>query len=295
MDVGVCTGTIQSITPFTITSEDIKTSDIQVGDYLRIGEFHSSWHEFVIRRVSAVDKVAGTVTWLMPFNTDTIWHYNSLEEMSGAQFAVRRLGQFKTNMRTAITKMKDVLTETQIFLIGMSAFRDNAYCSGWGYNEALQDLAKEFGCDFINVSDEQIRYNEGALIDANEISIISTGASKYTVSKDSVNNQNREFRVLVNGKDVTGISAYIEINKGWHVNDNATIDDVSLTDAQEWNRVTQFSTDVDRDIDIVFYKDVPTTSDSIKLIWGKTGWSDDGVHQTENGNITYSDSILRVL
>lgn len=295
LDVGVCTGTIQSITPFTITSEDIKTSDIQVGDYLRIGEFHSSWHEFVIRRVSAVDKVAGTVTWSMPFNTDTIWHYNSLEEMSGAQFAVRRLGQFKTNMRTAITKMKDVLTETQIFLIGMSAFRDNAYCSGWGYNEALQDLAKEFGCDFINISDEQIRYNEGALIDANEISIVSTGASNYTVSKDSVNNQNREFRVLVNGKDVTGISAYIEINKGWHVNDNATIDDVSLTGAQEWNRVTQFSTDVDRDIDIVFYKDIPTTSDSIKMICGKTGWSDDGVHQTENGNITYSDSILRVL
>lgn len=295
LDVGVCTGIIQSITPFSITSDDIKNSDIQVGDYLRIGEYHSSWHEFVIRRISAVDKVAGTVTWVMPFNTDTIWHYNSLEDMSGAQFAVRRLGQFKTNMRTAITKMKDALPETKIYLIGMSAFRDNAYCSGWGYNESLQDLAKEFDCDFINISDEQIRYNEGALIDANELEITSTGASTYTVNKDSIDNQNREFRVLVNGKDVTGISAYIEINKGWHVNDNATIDDVSLLDTQEWNRVTQFSSDVNRDIDIVFYKDIPTSSDSIKLIWGKTGWSDDGVHQTVDGNITYSDSILRVL
>lgn len=295
LSVGLCIGTIQSITAFTITSEDIKTSDIEVGDYLRIGEYHSSWREFVVRRVTAVDKGAGTVTWDVPFNPDTIWHYNTLDDMVGAQFAVRRLGQFKTNMQTAITKMKSVLPSTKIYLVGMSAFRDNDYCSGWGYDECLQDLAKEFSCEYINISNEQIRFNEGALSDSNEIEITSTGASTYTVKADSFSNQNREMRVLVNGVDITGVSAYIDVKNGWYVKGDATIDDVELTASDDWNDVTPFALDNAKgDVDIVFYKDIPTTSDQIKLICAKVGWSDDGVHQTTNGNITYSDSIIKV-
>ena len=295
LSVGMCTGTIQSITASTITSEDIKTSDIEVGDYLRIGEYHSSWREFVVRRVTAVDKGAGTVTWDIPFNPDTIWHYNTLEDMVGAQFAVRRLQQFKTNMQTAIKKFQDMLPFTKIYLVGMSAFRDNDYCSGWGYNECLQDLAKEFSCEYINISDEQIRFNEGALSDSDEIEITSTGSSNYTVGADSFSNQNREMRVLVNGVDVTGMSAYIDVKNGWYVKDDATIDDVELTTSDDWNDVTPFALDNAKgDVDIVFYKDIPTTSDQIKLICAKVGWSDDGVHQTTDGNITYSDSIIKV-
>lgn len=294
LSVGMCTGTISSIDAFGLSSDDIKSSDIQMGDYVRIGEYHSSWREFVVRRVVSVDKEAGRITWDVPFSTDSIWRYNSLDEMTGAQFAVRRLGQFKDNMRTAISKMKVAVPSAEIYLVGMSAFRDNAYCSGWGYNEALQDLAKELSCKFINIADEQVRYNEAALAEYDEIDVVSTGTSSYTVPMSSFINQNREMRVLVNGIDVTGVSAYVEINKGWHVKDDAAIDDVELTAEQDWNRVTQFASDVDRDVDVVFYKDVPSASDTISLICAKKGWSDDGVHQSANGNITYSNCIIKV-
>ena len=293
--VGMCTGVITNITPFSLVSEDIKTSDIEVGDYVRLGEYHSSWREFVVRRITAVDKQEGQISWDIPFNVASVWRYNSLDEMVGAQFAVRRLGQFKTNMRMAITKMQSVLPATEIYLVGMSAFRDNAYCSGWGYNEAMQDLAKELSCKFINISNEQTRYDEAALVDCTEIAILSEGVTKYTIDKSLFTNQNREMRVLVNGVDVTGISAYIEINSGWHVNDIATVDEVELTTSQDWNRVTQFASQVSRDVDVVFYKDTPSVSDEIKIVCANTGWSDDGTHQTADGNITYSDSIIKVL
>ena len=294
LSVGMSTGTISGIDAFGLSSDDIKSSDIQVGDYVRIGEYHSSWREFVVRRVVSVDKEAGKIIWDIPFNTDSIWRYNSLDEMNGAQFAVRRLGQFKDNMRAAISKMKAAMPSAEIYLVGMSAFRDNAYCSGWGYNEALQDLAKELSCKFINIADEQVRYNEAALAEYDEIDVVSTGASGYTVAKENFTNQNREMRVLVNGVDVTGVSAYVEINKGWHLKDNATIDDVELTAEQDWGRVTQFAADVDRDVDIVFYKDVPSASDTISLVCAKKGWSDDGTHQATNGNITYSNCIIKL-
>jgi len=91
-----CTGTIDSIGEYALRSRDIIGSSIAVGDYLRIGEYHSSWHEFVVRRVASVDRENGVITWEdAPFSPDSIWHYTSYEQMQGAQFAVRPLGHLQ--------------------------------------------------------------------------------------------------------------------------------------------------------------------------------------------------------
>jgi hypothetical protein len=299
---GLCTGTIQEITPFSIKSDDIKTSEIEVGDYMKIGEYHSDWREFTIRRVKTVDKGTGIVTWDLPFSVTEIWHYRNLSEMIGAQFSVRRLGQVKKNYKTLCDKFKVSNPNAKMLIIGMSAFNNNDYCSGWGYNEAQQDIANEYNGIFVNISDEQIRFNDGALSSENsvEINIPSTGAADYEVAGETIGNVNRAMRIIVNGNDVTGIDAYIERTDGWYINNDVEPSLIKLAKGDNWGKVTLFSTDYNsnpaaKPVKIHFYNNVPSTDDEIKLLVGGYGWSDDGVHQTDKGNQTYGSCILKAI
>lgn len=293
---GLCTGTIQAITPFSLTSDDIKTSEIEVGDFIKIGEYHSDWREFAVRTVATVDKVNGVVTWVKPFSVSEIWHYNNLSDMVGAQFAVRRLGQVRTNYNTLVEKFKASNPNAQLLVVGMSAFNTNDYCSGWGYNELQQEIANQYNGKFVNISDEQIRFNDGALSNPKIINIPSSGVADYVVDGAEVGNVNRAFRVWVNGVDVTGIDAYVERTDGWFVTSNVDPSLIHLTQGQEWYQVTTFATDYGvKPVKVHFYGKVPASSDTIQLVVGGFGWSDDGVHQTESGNQTYGSCILKAI
>lgn len=293
---GLCTGTIQAITPFSLTSDDIKASEIEVGDFIKIGEYHSDWREFAVRTVATVDKVNGVVTWVKPFSVSEIWHYNNLSDMVGAQFAVRRLGQVRTNYNTLVEKFKASNPNAQLLVVGMSAFNTNDYCSGWGYNELQQEIANQYNGKFVNISDEQIRFNDGALSNPKIINIPSSGVADYVVDGAEVGNVNRAFRVWVNGVDVTGIDAYVERTDGWFVTSDVDPSLIHLTQGQEWYQVTTFATDYGvKPVKVHFYGKVPASSDTIQLVVGGFGWSDDGVHQTESGNQTYGSCILKAI
>ena len=293
---GLCTGTIQEITPFSLTSDDIKTSEIEVGDFIKIGEYRSDWREFAVRTVATVDKVNGVVTWVKPFSVSEIWHYNNLSDMVGAQFAVRRLGQVRTNYNTLIGKFKASNPNAQLLVVGMSAFNTNDYCSGWGYNELQQELADQYNGTFVNISDEQIRFNDGALSNPKIINIPSSGVADYVVDGADIGNVNRAFRVWVNGVDVTGIDAYVERTDGWFVTSDVDPSLIHLMQGQDWNQVVPFATDYAvKPVKVHFYGNVPASSDTIQLVVGGFGWSDDGVHQTESGNQTYGSCILKAI
>lgn len=293
---GLCTGTIQEITPFSLTSDDIKTSEIEVGDFIKIGEYRSDWREFAVRTVATVDKVNGVVTWVKPFSVSEIWHYNNLSDMVGAQFAVRRLGQVRTNYNTLIGKFKASNPNAQLLVVGMSAFNTNDYCSGWGYNELQQELADQYNGTFVNISDEQIRFNDGALSNPKIINIPSSGVADYVVDGADVGNVNRAFRVWVNGVDVTGIDAYVERTDGWFVTSDVDPSLIHLTQGQDWNQVVPFATDYGiKPVRVHFYGNVPASGDTIQLVVGGYGWSDDGVHQTESGHQTYGSCILKAI
>lgn len=293
---GLCTGTIQAITPFSLTSDDIKTSEIEVGDFIKIGEYRSDWREFAVRTVATVDKVNGVVTWVKPFSVSEIWHYNNLSDMVGAQFAVRRLGQVRTNYNTLIGKFKASNPNAQLLVVGMSAFNTNDYCSGWGYNELQQELADQYNGTFVNISDEQIRFNDGALSNPKIINIPSSGVADYVVDGADVGNVNRAFRVWVNGVDVTGIDAYVERTDGWFVTSDVDPSLIHLTQGQDWDQVVPFATDYGiKPVRVHFYGNVPASGDTIQLVVGGYGWSDDGVHQTESGNQTYGSCILKAI
>lgn len=293
---GLCTGTIQAITPFSLTSDDIKTSEIEVGDFIKIGEYRSDWREFAVRTVATVDKINGVVTWVKPFSVSEIWHYNNLSDMVGAQFAVRRLGQVRTNYNTLIEKFKASNPNAQLLVVGMSAFNTNDYCSGWGYNELQQELADQYNGTFVNISDEQIRFNDGALSNPKIINIPSSGVVDYVVDGADVGNVNRAFRVWVNGVDVTGVDAYVERTDGWFVTSDVDPSLIHLTQGQDWNQVLPFATDYGvKPVRVHFYGNVPKSTDTIQLVVGGYGWSDDGVHQTESGNQTYGSCILKAI
>lgn len=293
---GLCTGTIQEITPFSLTSDDIKTSEIEVGDFIKIGEYRSDWREFAVRTVATVDKVNGVVTWVKPFSVSEIWHYNNLSDMVGAQFAVRRLGQVRTNYNTLIGKFKASNPNAQLLVVGMSAFNTNDYCSGWGYNELQQELADQYNGTFVNISDEQIRFNDGALSNPKIINIPSSGVADYVVDGADVGNVNRAFRVWVNGVDVTGIDAYVERTDGWFVTSDVDPSLIHLTQGQDWNQVVPFATDYGiKPVRVHFYGNVPASGDTIQLVVGGYGWSNDGIHQTESGNQTYGSCILKAI
>lgn len=293
---GLCTGTIQAITPFSLTSDDIKTSEIEVGDFIKIGEYRSDWREFAVRTVATVDKVNGVVTWVKPFSVSEIWHYNNLSDMVGAQFAVRRLGQVRTNYNTLVEKFKASNPNAQLLVVGISAFNTNDYCSGWGYNELQQEIADQYNGTFVNISDEQIRFNDGALSNPKIINIPSAGVADYVVDGADIGNVNRAFRVWVNGVDVTGIDAYVERTDGWFVTSDVDPSLIHLMQGQDWNQVVPFATDYAvKPVKFHFYGNVPASSDKIQLVVGGFGWSDDGVHQTESGNQTYGSCILKAI
>lgn len=300
--VGLCTGRIDSIADDCLVSQMVKAADIVPGDYVKIGEYHSSWHEFVVRRVTAVDKQSGTIYWDKPFDPDQIWHYRSFDDMRGAQFSVRRFTQVKNNFRTFLQKINPVNPDCQKYFIGMSPFNNNDYCSGWGYNEAIEDIALESGGNFVLVSDQLVAYDDSICnsADVTAIAIASTGEADYEVAANSLSNVNRSMRILVNGIDVTGTDAYIERTDGWYISQSALASAVTLTRSQDWNQMIKFATDYPsyppkRAIKIHFYGNIPTTDDTIQLIVGNKGWSDDGVHQTDDGNKVYGKCLLQAI
>lgn len=292
-NVGLCYDTIAAITAFTLQSDSIKTSNIEVGDYVKIGQYYSSWREFIVRKISEVDLITGTITWDSPISTNKLWHYKNLSDLVGSQFSVRRLGQFKTNFSNLIDKIQLACPSSDIKLIGMSAFNNNDYCSGWAYDEAMEDVAHSKGCEHIQIWQEQVRYNEGALVDSILIDIPNTGVNEYVVPAASITNKNREMRVIVDGIDVTGISAYVERKDGWYLDELVSGSSITLPSGSVWSDVTAIANDVDGDVVVHFYNNVPTGEETIQLMVSKSGWSDDGVHQSVNGNQTYANCILK--
>lgn len=297
VNVGLAYDYAESFTSQSLIAPSVKNGAIHVGDYIRIGEYHSSWHEFVVRRVTAVDQTTGLLQWDEPVLPSLLWHYNSIDSMQHVMFAVRRLTQFKSNLRKAIQKLNEATPSSEITLIGMSPFRDNAYCSGWGYDEAMEDVAAELGCSLVKVADALVAYDEAALADATEIDVPSTGAMTYTVAADQFTNINREMRVLVNGVDVTGRRAWVHHNSGWHVKEAATISDVIPNNGNEWSGLERCSLNSNNSgVTIVFYGDsIPSVDDRITLQVANTGWTRDGVHQSDEGDQVYADVIFDFL
>lgn len=122
------------------------------------------------------------------------------------------------------------------------------------------------------------------------------GVADYVVNGADVGNVNRAFRVWVNGVDVTGIDAYVERTDGWFVTSDVDPSLIHLTQGQDWNQVVPFATDYGiKPVRVHFYGNVPASGDTIQLVVGGYGWSDDGVHQTESGNQTYGSCILKAI
>ena len=128
------------------------------------------------------------------------------------------------------------------------------------------------------------------------INIPSSGVADYVVDGADIGNVNRALRVWVNGVDVTGIDAYVERTDGWFVTSDVDPSLIHLMQGQDWNQVVPFATDYAvKPVKVHFYGNVPASSDTIQLVVGGFGWSDDGVHQTESGNQTYGSCILKAI
>lgn len=105
-----------------------------------------------------------------------------------------------------------------------------------------------------------------------------------------------DYICWVNGVDVTGIDAYVERTDGWFVTSDVDPSLIHLTQGQDWNQVVPFATDYGiKPVRVHFYGNVPASGDTIQLVVGGYGWSDDGVHQTESGNQTYGSCILKAI
>ena len=296
-----CTGTIDSIGEYALRSSDlVGTKVVKPGYYVRIGEYHSDWNEFVIRRVATVDTVAGIITWEdNPFSPDSIWHYTSFEEMQGAMFAIRSHTPFKNNLTSAVKRIHALTPSSKVYLMGISPYHDNGYNTGWAYDEAMQDVAAANNAHFIGVQRALRACADRAMAASPESYTITidSATTEYSVPAASVTNQFGQFRVYINDEDVTGTRALAHSNIGYHVKNNAAYSMLYLSNSNYWMRAFNFCNyDTSTPVDVTFYGTPPSTSDVVKLVWNKsgTGWTSDGVHQIASGDATIGGVMQHV-
>ena len=292
--VETCTGIISSITPTSLVSSDIIGTNTQVGDIVRIGNYHSDMHQITCRRISEVELTTGEIRWLEPLNADNLLMVEELSDLVGAEINIRNLDTYKQYYEDLIDKVHSVSPETKIVIVHNGL--PNLYTRQlWGYEIVHAELCKENNnVLFINAQEHIYETMFNTITGKKYERVTSTGASSYDLTFAGTNYGGWQgFKVLVNGVDVYGKDAYIEMDMAYRVNPNLSGRDLDKNNCYDrsksgWNRTGAALT-------LHFVKNVPSIGDTIEVQYADEIWSNDFCHPTEFGAKIYAEAYCDVL
>ena len=287
--VEMCTGIIQSITPTSLISSDIIGTETQVGDIIRIGNYHSDMHQITCRRLTEVNLTTGEVKWIEPIVADDILMIEDLSDLVGAEINIRNLNGYKNYYKELIEHVHSVSQNTKIVVVHNGL--PNLYTRQlWGYEIVHAELCNEYhNVAFINTQEHIYNAMFNTISGTRKETVQSTGASSYDLSFGGTGYGGWQgFQVLVNGVDVYGKDAYIEMDMAYRLNTNVSGSNANKTNPYDrsksnWNRTGAA-------LKLYFIKNVPTANDTIEIRYADAIWSEDFCHVTSLGAALYAET-----
>lgn len=286
--VEMCTGIISAITPNSLTSPDIVGTATQVGDIVRIGNYHGDVRQTCCRKITAVNTATGVIEWLEPITADSLLMIEDISDLVGAEINIRNLNSYKAKYVRLIESIQSVSPQTRIVVAhdGLPNFWTRQL---WGYEIVHAELAAEYqNVEFIDCETFLWNLMNQTITGTRKETVISTGASRYSLSFAGTQYGGWQgFKVLVNGIDVYGKDAYVEMDMAYRLNANvsgAAANKTSPYDRSKsgWNRSGAALT-------LFFTKNVPGVNDTIEVQYADSVWSPDFCHVNDLGAWAYGE------
>lgn len=293
-DVGLATGIITAITPFSLTCQEIvlnkqllddgvntSASEIQKGDIVRIGNYYGDNKQVVCREIDSVNSATGVITWLQPIYPEQMLNIETLDELVGKECCIRDLSQYQADYETYIESVRKVSPHCAIRVMtpGLSNYFVRQL---WGYDIIHRRLcAKYTNVRAIDVASWIYDFQQGDISGNSKQVITSTGASNYTLQKAG---HWQGFKVLVNGIDVYGKDCHIHSGLIYRV--DASLNGAALNKTHAYNN---YGKAVNIAMSLVFTKNTPAVGDTIEVQYADRVWSSDFCHPNDTGNMLYSE------
>lgn len=282
-----CNGTISSITKFSLTSADIDAnSTIQVGDIVRIGNYHGDNKQVVCREISSVDLTNGEISWKEPIFVENMRNVSSLSDLVGADFNVRDLSAYKTKYCSTIEAIRGIAPNAKIVIVssGLSKYWARQL---WGYDIVHRSLCNLYhNVEYCNVNDQIDDYLFATIDGSVNETVVNTNADSYTLS---LKHHWQGFKVLVDGIDVYGKDCYIEDNYGYFPNSAITGSNADTSDVYAARSLKSSSISSTATLKLVFTSK-PSASSTIEVQYSKDIWSSDYCHLNNVGGWIYANA-----
>lgn len=293
--VEMCTGIINSITPTSLISSDIVGTATQVGDIIRIGNYHGDMQQVTCRKITEVNTATGEVRWLEPITAYSVSMIDDIQDLVGAEINIRNIEPYKAKYVELINKIHAISPATKIVVVhnGLPNLWTRQL---WGYEIVHAELAKEHNnVEFVDAQ-QHILDTMNRTISGNRHEVVtSTGVDTYVLTFQGTQYKGWQgFKVLVNGVDVYGKDAYVEMAMAYRLKDTysgASVNKTSPYDRSkcDWvtNGVSPFT--------LHFIKNVPAVDDTIEVQYADTLWSGDFCHVQDVGAQAYAESYKEML
>ena len=274
-----CTGIITSIDTTSLTCEEIKDSETKIGDIVRIGNYTGDIRSICVREITAVNIEEGKIEWDEPIWVDNMLCVDSLQDLVGAEINIRDLSGFESDLRTFVSNVRKIKKDIHIVFVE-SEPSNYWYRQSWGYQIIIRKVMSDTpNSSIINTEKWITEFANSFISGKNYVDIVPDGSSIYTVKKVLMT---QGFKVLVNGIDVYGKDCYVTPGYIWAVDSSLHGEEISITEAYQGKGEYI-------DWKIVFIRNAPKNSDTLRLIYADDTWSYDLCHPDIYGAKLYGE------
>lgn len=259
---------IDAVTPTTLTSTALAGNrSVEVGNFVRLGDYHGDTRSTVVRVIRSFDPVKGTIGWNEPLNASEILGIDSLDDLIGADFTVRTLGNYRRNLIEMIEILRR--RNPRITILLLNTYTPNYFMRDlWGYAEVMSEISAAYPDGQVIARDATpaiFKYHEQQLSGKSSCEITSTGSDDYDLPWDK---HWQGFKVMIDGVDVYGQNCYVR--SGWYYAPGLKADGSY--------QVGRTNKEVREPMKLVFTENSPPPGKSIKVIRADRVWSGDFAH-----------------
>lgn len=280
------TALIDSADASGLVSDALKKADIVVGDIVRIGNYSGDLRTIAVREITGFDRDGSRISWDKPLSADEINCIESLDELSGAEFAVRTLTAYEEKYCRLIDDLRRINPEMVLFIVNPGA--SNYFTRQlWGYGIVHRRIAARYAdCKVIDVTSRLVAFQDTQISGRDFVELQSDGCTAYELPWDG---HHQGFRVIIDGQDVYGIDCCIEFGMGYVCAPDKTGDDLNF----EGNYFRPLV--ITRNMCLKFVKNPPAAGKVIRVERADSNWSHDFCHPGDSGCVVYGNAYGEAL
>lgn len=284
-DTYSCCGKIDSITYTSLISNNIIGTNTQVGDIVRIGNYHGDNHQVVCRKITSVNLETGEITWDEPISIDQMLNVDDLSDLIGADVNIRNLDNYQKMYKDLIEKCQKISPNPEIIIVapGLSNYGIRQL---WGYDIVHRELCTMYhNVKHCNVTEKIYEFIKNSISGNLYEDVECDGSTSYELNFNRNKYSWQGFKVLVNGIDVYGKNCYIE-NYYMYFADGTNVGS-KLNKEETYANKSNYTHANTRKMKLVFTKNTPQIGDTIKVLFADNTWSGDYCHPNEIGSFIY--------